>query len=219
MPLVLPALYPIVNVGMDDAEEQEAKLRLARELADAGARLVQLRAKTMATGAFARLAERLVTDLSASDCLLIINDRADVAASVGAIGVHLGDTDIPPPAARKLLSDHAVLGLSTHSAAEAAAVDAALVDYIGFGPVYDSPTKAGVRDARGVEALRSAVEASAVPVVAIGGVTAKCAEQVFATGAASCAVVSEIEHVRPGSGLAELLQTYERYRTAAAERR
>jgi thiamine-phosphate pyrophosphorylase len=218
MPLVLPALYPIVNVGMDDAEEQEAKLRLARELADAGARLVQLRAKTMATGAFARLAERLVTDLSASDCLLIINDRADVAASIGATGVHLGDTDIPPQAARKLLSDDAVLGLSTHSATEAAAVDPALVDYIGFGPVYDSPTKAGVRDARGVGALRSAVEVSTLPVVAIGGVTSEFAEQVFAAGAASCAVVSEIERVRHASGFAALLQTYERYRTEAAER-
>lgn len=195
----LPPLYPIVNVEAADAASCERALALAAELADAGARLLQLRAKSLGAGALADLASRMVTALSGSGALLIVNDRLDVAMAAGAGGVHLGDEDLPVEAARRVLASAAgaaspfLVGYSTHSVEEASRATRAPADYLGFGPVFDSPTKAGVREARGVEMLARVCRASSLPVVAIGGVTLATAAQCWRAGAASVAVISEIE--------------------------
>ncbi len=219
MTVALPALYPIVNISSAHADETRRKHALAMELAGAGATLVQLRAKNLAAGAFADLAGSLVRALRDYDCRLIVNDRADIATAVAAAGVHLGDADLPPGAARRVIGASALLGFSTHSPAEAAATDPSTTDYIGFGPVYESPTKAGVREARGIAALRAACERSPVPVVAIGGVVSATAADVFDAGAQSCAVISEIEQAQDKAALASLFERYERRRRSAAERR
>ena len=167
----LPPLYPIVDVREESPEAIERAFALAVELAVAGAALLQLRAKSLAAGAMTALASRMVTTAAAHRALVIVNDRADVALAAGAAGVHVGDEDLPVAAAREVLGANAIIGYSTHSIADVEAASALPADYIGFGPVFASPTKAGVREPRGVDLLAAACRASKLPVVAIGGVT------------------------------------------------
>lgn len=220
-PLRLPALYPIVNVVGNDAAAGERALALGVELAAAGATLLQLRAKSWGAGALTDLTSRMLEKLRGSAAFLIVNDRADVAAACGAHGVHVGDEDLPVSAVRMVLergaSIETIVGYSTHSVAEVAAVSAAsgapsaIPDYLGFGPVFESPTKAGVREARGLDLLRQACRATSLPVVAIGGVTLATAVACYRAGASSVAAISEVERSRD---LPALIATY---RAAARE--
>jgi len=186
-------LYPIVNLRSADDDETQRCLELAVALAAEGVGLLQLRAKSVGAGAFTELATALTPRLREHDCRLIVNDRVDVAAAAGAAGVHLGDEDLGVASARRILGENAILGYSTHSVADVHAAAKLPADYLGFGPVYDSPTKAGVRTPRGLETLEAACAAATVPVVAIGGITAGNAADVWAAGAASVAVIRDLE--------------------------
>src|SRR5688500_7759449 len=141
----LPPLYPIVNVAGDSSAECERAFALSVELAEAGCSLLQLRAKMLGAGAMTELAQRMVEALRGSSALLIVNDRADVAAVSGAAGVHVGDADLPADSARRVLAasplpSPAIVGFSTHSVAEASHAWTSGADYLGFGPVFESPT-------------------------------------------------------------------------------
>ncbi|MFN2377776.1 MAG: thiamine phosphate synthase [Candidatus Binatia bacterium] len=204
----LPPLYPIVNVADAGKAAVEAALALAVELAGAGATLLQLRAKSLGAGAMMELASRIVASIDGTGALLVVNDRADVAAASGAAGVHVGDEDLPPRAARATFAAAGpravpvIVGYSTHSVDEAVAASlSGDADYLGFGPVFESPTKSGVRDARGLELLAEACRRSRLPVVAIGGITLETAPLCWKAGAASVAVISEIERSRDRSAL------------------
>jgi thiamine-phosphate pyrophosphorylase len=190
----LPRLYPIVDVREESPEAIERALRLAVELAAAGATLLQLRAKPLAAGVMTVLASRMVAAAAAQGARVIVNDRADVALAAGAAGVHVGDEDLPVAAARDVLGPGAIVGYSTHTIDDVAVAAHLPVDYIGFGPVFASPTKAGVRASRGIDLLAAACRASTLPVVAIGGITLATAPDCWRAGAASVAVISEIEH-------------------------
>ncbi|MBI5503582.1 MAG: thiamine phosphate synthase [Deltaproteobacteria bacterium] len=221
-------LYPIVNVSQPGATAAARATALALALAEAGLPWLQLRAKPLGTGEYASLARSLVAKLDAYDCRLIVNDRADVALAAGAWGLHVGDEDLPVVAARALLGSACLIGFSTHAvdevsaacrpSAEARADDPAdrpqrhPLDYIGFGPVFESPTKAGVRAARGLRLLAQACRASSVPVVAIGGITVETAPLCWRAGAACVAVISELERAFEADRLDDLLR---RYRDAA----
>jgi thiamine-phosphate pyrophosphorylase len=194
----LPVLYPIVNVAEPSERAVTDAFALALELAEAGCSLLQLRAKPLGAGAMTELASRLVAALAGSGVRLIVNDRADVAAASGADGVHVGDEDLPVNAARVVLRAVArpaapLVGYSTHSVREAEQASSLGPDYLGFGPVFDSPTKAGVREARGLDLLAEACRSTPLPVVAIGGVTLERAAACWKAGAASVAVIREIE--------------------------
>jgi thiamine-phosphate pyrophosphorylase len=189
----LPPLYPIVDVRRTDREAHRAALDFTRRLTTGGATLVQLRAKKLSSGGLEALAAELIQDLSATACRLIVNDRTDIAMCVGAAGVHLGQEDTPADLARRIAGDRMIIGVSTHSPGEATAVDSSIVDYLAFGPVFDSPTKAGVREPRGLDQLEQVCRASAVPVVAIGGITLATAAQAWSAGAASVAVINDLE--------------------------
>jgi len=205
MSLSLSALYPILNVrGRGDAGFGRVEAT-ALALAAAGITLVQLRAKQLATGAFAELAVRCVERLGALGCRVIVNDRVDVAMASAAAGVHLGDEDIGVDAARRLLGPTAVIGYSTHALEELENAPAT-ADYVAFGPVFESPTKAGVRSARGLVLLERACRGSTRPVVAIGGITLASAAELWAAGAASAAVISEIERTDDIAGLVRAWQ-------------
>jgi thiamine-phosphate pyrophosphorylase len=197
----LPRLYPIVDVREESPEAIERALRLAVELAAAGATLLQLRAKPLAAGVMTVLASRMVAAAAAQGARVIVNDRADVALAAGAAGVHVGDEDLPVAAARDVLGPGAIVGYSTHTIDDVAAAGRLPADYLGFGPVFDSPTKAGVRDPRGIELLAEACRASPLPVVAIGGITLARAPDCWRAGAASVAVISEIERAPDRGGL------------------
>jgi thiamine-phosphate pyrophosphorylase len=200
-----PPLYPIVDVHSASSEEISRAFALAVTLAEAGARVLQLRAKTLSAGPMTTLSARIREAIATSGSTLLVNDRADVAAASGAAGVHLGDEDVPPAVARACLGDDAIVGFSTHSLDDVARASGLPVDYIGFGPVFESPTKAGVRSPRGVAALANAAAASRLPVIAIGGVTLDTAPVLWRAGAASVAVISELERA---ADPAELVRSY-----------
>lgn len=123
--------------------------------------------------------------------MFIVNDHADIARAADAHGVHLGQDDLPIEVARKVIGPEGIIGISTHSLEQARAAAAAGADYIGFGPVFRTATKdAGpVQDLEMLRAVRSEV---AVPIIAIGGIDAKNAAEVIATGADGIAVISAV---------------------------
>lgn len=124
--------------------------------------------------------------------LFIVNDRLDLALAVEAGGVHLGQEDLPARRVRPLLKSGMILGISTHSVEEAQEAEAAGADYIGFGPVFPTGTKTGIRPVVGLEGIRKVRAAIQVPVLAIGGITLERAPGVMEAGADGVAVISAI---------------------------
>jgi thiamine-phosphate diphosphorylase len=186
--LILPPLYAILDPEQIKGSDPEAVLR---QLLNGGAKIVQLRAKTMAPRDFLQVA-RSARSLSRShDCRLIINDRADIALACDADGVHLGQEDLPLHAARKIMGQK-IIGISTHNEAQAVEAERSGADYIGFGPMFGTMTKATGYTARGVEMLRQIRSAVRLPVVAIGGVKEENVQEVWRAGADSAAIISDI---------------------------
>ncbi len=126
------------------------------------------------------------------DVVLIVNDRCDLALIAGAAGVHLGQHDIPPCAARLLLGRDRIVGYSTHNLQQVEESESEDADYIGFGPVFASPTKPGENPQTGLEGLRRACAGSSKPVVAIGGIGLNEVREVLEAGAASAALISAL---------------------------
>ncbi len=154
-----------------------------------GVTAVQLRDKGASTRELVALARRLQRGLEGAAVPLIVNDRVDVALAVEADGAHVGQSDLPPEAARRLLGPRRWLGLSVTTAAEAAAVDPAVVDHVGLGPVFTTPTKEDAGLGLGLAALATLRARIPLPCVAIGGLDATTAAGVRAAGCDGQAVV------------------------------
>ena len=160
-----------------------------------GVSCVQLREKTLSTRDFCAKATTLQTLLAPLGIPLVINDRVDVALACGAPGVHLGQSDMPVATARKLLPPHVFLGWSVETldhVAQASQAEFAGVDYLGVSPVFATPTKTDTSTPWGLQGLRQVRAATALPLVAIGGIHAGNAAEVLAAGADGLAVVSAI---------------------------
>jgi thiamine-phosphate pyrophosphorylase len=122
---------------------------------------------------------------------LIINDRVDIALAVGAAGVHLGQDDLAPDIARRLLGDNAIIGYSTHSVAQALAAASLPIDYLAIGPVFGTNTKENPDPVVGLDGLRAVRSAIPnLPLVAIGGITPANTSDVLQAGADSAAMIS-----------------------------
>lgn len=172
-----------------------APLDVARAFLSAGVRLLQLRAKGWDSGPFLELCAAVVQDANAAGGSVIVNDRADVAALADAHGLHIGQEDLAPAAARRIVGEGAVLGLSTHTPAQWESAVAEPISYLAIGPVFATGTKVTGHDAVGLDTVGRAAAAAAVhglPVVAIGGITLERAPAVIASGAASVAVISDL---------------------------
>jgi thiamine-phosphate pyrophosphorylase len=181
------ALYPIA-----DADSCADVVGLADAILAGGARLLQLRAKQASTRELIALARVVRERADRAGALLILNDRADVARLVGT-GVHLGQDDLRPAAARAILGPDAVIGFSTHSLAQLdAAVRAGGVDYLAFGPIFATRSKANPDPELGIEALVAARTRCPLPLVAIGGLTAETIPAARAAGADAVAVIGAI---------------------------
>jgi thiamine-phosphate pyrophosphorylase len=160
-----------------------------------GARVVQLRLKSVGAGELLRVAREASALCRAHGALFLVNDRPDVARLAAADGVHLGQEDLPVEAARAVLGPDALIGVSTHSDAE---IDAALADgadYLGFGPVFATASKPGapLPPPHGIAGLARAVKRAApVPVVAIGGLGTDNAAAVASAGSRCLAVIGEL---------------------------
>ncbi|MFO7568562.1 MAG: thiamine phosphate synthase [Smithellaceae bacterium] len=157
-----------------------------------GAVCVQLREKNLSTRDFVQEALAVKKLLLPFAVPLIINDRIDVALASGADGVHIGQLDMPYPAARRLLGAQAIIGLSVETWADVEAAENLDVAYIGVSPVFATPTKTDTKEAWGLDGLRKIKSFSRHPVVAIGGIHPENAKEVAAAGADALAVVSAI---------------------------
>jgi thiamine-phosphate pyrophosphorylase len=124
--------------------------------------------------------------------VLIINDRADIALAVDADGVHVGQEDLPLAAVRQVLGPHKIIGVSTHDLAQAREAQRSGADYIGFGPLFGTQTKATGYTARGLDQLQTIRAQVEVPIVAIGGINAQRAPAALDAGANAVAMISDI---------------------------
>jgi thiamine-phosphate pyrophosphorylase len=168
--------------------------QLARTLIEqGGARILQVRIKPALADEIirvGRMARRICTELGAA---LVINDRVDIALTVGADAVHLGQTDLPIAEARKIAGDRLAYGISTHNLDQVRAAITERPDYIAYGPVFATTTKLDPDPVVGLEALRSAVQvAGDIPVVAIGGISPSDARDIYEVGASSICAISAV---------------------------
>jgi len=159
---------------------------------EGGVRAVQLREKDLPAAELFPLARELRELTRRHGARLFVNDRLDVALAVGADGVHLGGHSLPTATARRLLGPLALIGVSTHSESEAARAARDGADFVTFGPVYFTPSKARYGAPVGLERLSAATAVSPLPVFALGGVTAERCVDVLAAGARGAALISAI---------------------------
>lgn len=185
----LPKIYPITDTRLSALSHVEQ----VEQLIAGGANFIQLREKRTAPKDFHIEADRVLQIARAKGAKIIINDRVDVALALNADGVHLGQDDLPPEAARKILGENAIIGYSTHSVAQAVEAVKMPVDYIAVGPIYATQTKENpdeIVGLGGLEKVRAAI--GDFPLVAIGGINRGNLGEVFAHGADSCAVISDL---------------------------
>ena len=181
----LPRIYPITDLQLSGLSHPEQVELLSR----GGATLIQLREKHLPVREFYEQAKIAFQP----GVQLIVNDRVDLALAVGAHGVHLGQDDMPPGAARNLLGPDAVIGYSTHNVEQAIAAINLPIDYLAIGPIFATTTKSDTAPVLGLEGLRAVREAiGRFPLVAIGGITHANARDIIAAGADSVAVISAL---------------------------
>lgn len=183
--------YSIYLVTDDGCLQGRALLDCVREALEGGVTLVQYRAKTASSAEMYAEALQLKALCDSFNVPLIINDRLDIAMAVGAAGVHLGQDDLPCAAARRILGEDYIIGVSAHNPAEAKAALQSGADYLGCGAVFGTATKADVKKL-GTEGLMAICREKGLPVVGIGGVTADNYREVRAAGADGAAIVSGI---------------------------
>lgn len=183
--------YSIYLVTDDGCLQGRALIDCVREALEGGVTLVQYRAKTASSAEMYDEALQLKALCDSFNVPLIINDRLDIAMAVGAAGVHLGQDDLPCAAARRILGEEYLIGVSAHNPAEARAALLCGADYLGCGAVFGTATKADVKKL-GTDGLAAICWKKGLPVVGIGGVTADNYREVRAAGADGAAIVSGI---------------------------
>ena len=183
--LSLPRLYAIADAAFGDP------VHLAQTLFAGGARLLQIRNKQAGAGEFLFQVEAVLA-LAPSDAIVIVNDRTDIALISGAAGVHLGQTDLAPDEARKILGPDHIVGYSTHNLQQALEARSFPVDYIAVGPVFRTTSKANPDPVVGLDGLKQIASAVNKPIVAIGGIKLDDVPNVLAAGAHSIAVIRSL---------------------------
>jgi thiamine-phosphate pyrophosphorylase len=184
-----PHLYAIIDASHTQGRSTQ---NLAQSLLDAGVRLIQYRDKLGSSREIYDVSRELAAMATRQGAALIVNDRADIALAAGADGVHVGQDDLPPSLARRILGESKVVGYSTHSLEQLAAADRQPVDYIALGPIYATQSKEHPDPVVGLEALRRARTLTRKPLVAIGGITLENAPAVIEAGADSVAVIRDL---------------------------
>jgi len=182
----IKGLYAIVDASFP------YPVKIAEELLEGGARIIQLRAKGLPAGEFIRLGRKIGDECRKHGALFIINDRIDVAMLIGADGVHLGQDDMPIDEARKIMGEDKLIGISTHNEAEGLLAAKAGADYIGFGPIFKTGTKKDAAAVKGLDGLKAVRRDLSLPIVAIGGIDKGNIKSVFDAGADAAALISAL---------------------------
>jgi thiamine-phosphate pyrophosphorylase len=182
-------LYPLTDRSASGLSHADQLLQLS----DSGASLVQLREKTASPLEFYAQADMALRIARERGLKVIINDRVDIALALKADGVHLGQDDLSPEAARRILGPQAIIGFSTHDTSQALAATQLPIDYIAIGPIFPTATKEQSNPPIGLEGLRLVRQAlGTTPLVAIGGITFENSSSVLSAGADAVAVISDI---------------------------
>jgi thiamine-phosphate pyrophosphorylase len=198
--MLLPRLYVIVDFSLFSSHPDPipALVRYAESLLSSGATLIQLRDKSEPAQPRRFLScARELRRITMGRATLIINDRLDLCLASDADGVHLGQDDLSPAAARKIFDSindgkKGLIGYSTHNLSQVREADALPIDYIAIGPVFATSSKANPDPVIGLEGVRAARQTTQKPLVAIGGITRQNCRQVTEAGADSVAVISDL---------------------------
>lgn len=186
----LPRFYPILDTGLLDARGISAEAA-GSELLDAGARILQFRHKGHLSRSVFETACRVNNLCQRSGALFVMNDRADIARLLGA-ALHLGQDDLPPADARRVLGPQSLVGFSTHNEQQLHNAAAEPVDYIALGPIFGTDSKLNPDPIVGLEELRRLRPLTTLPLVAIGGIRRENARDVIAAGADAIAVIGDL---------------------------
>ncbi len=200
--LRLPRFYPILDTESLEARRLDVSAA-AKAMLDAGASIVQFRHKSQYTRAAFEQAREIAALAKRAEASFVVNDRADVALMLDA-GLHVGQEDLPPKAARRVLGDARMLGFSTHNLDQFRSALLEPVDYLAFGPVFPTVSKQNPDPCVGLEQLRTIRALTGLPLVAIGGITRDRAPLVFEAGADSVAVIGDL--FPPEAGLDEFVE-------------
>jgi thiamine-phosphate pyrophosphorylase len=188
MRLVLPRLYVILDSALLSIPVEDC----AQELADAGVRLLQCRAKDVPALNMLQISRKLASLMIPRGVSLIVNDRPDIAIMAEATGVHVGQEDLEVEATREFVGKEKLIGVSTHNLEQFQAAAETSADYIAVGPIFATSSKANPDPVVGTEFIRRVREWSEKPIVAIGGITQQNAASVIKAGADCVAVISDI---------------------------
>lgn len=183
------SLYFIADIGLIPANKVSS---VVEETIHGGVTIVQLRAKNLSTNAMIAVGCEVHKITRRLNIPLIINDRIDVAAAIGAEGVHLGQDDPSIESARKMLGETAIIGISTHTQHEAQTAEYAGADYIGAGTVFPTASKKDIIGIIGTTGLKAICDVVKIPVVAIGGINQSNIREIMTCQVAGVAVISTI---------------------------
>ncbi len=179
-------IYPITNVQLTNLTHAEQ----VQKLIEGGAEFIQLREKNLSPKIFYEQAKEAVKIAHRQNVKIIINDRVDIALALKADGVHLGQDDLPPEKARKILGGKAIIGFSTHNLKQASEALKLSVDYLAIGPVFATQTKENPDKVVKIQTVKKVREAIGdFPLVAIGGINLSNFQSVLEAGADSAAII------------------------------
>lgn len=178
----------------DDQQDLATLITVVQQAVAGGVTMVQVREKQGDIRSFINRAQAVKEVLAGTGVPLIINDRVDVALAVNADGVHLGQSDMPATTARRLLGQNKLLGLSVENEQQLLEAQSLPVDYLGLSAIFATPTKTNIKHQWGIAGLAKAVEQSALPLVAIGGINGSNINEIALTGVDGIALVSAICH-------------------------
>jgi thiamine-phosphate pyrophosphorylase len=186
----LPRFYPILDTGLLE-ERGIAAAQAANAILNAGARILQFRHKRHWTREVFGELEAVAKLCRDAPAQLVVNDRADLARMMDA-ALHLGQDDLAPSAARRVMGDQTFIGFSTHNEAQLCAAREEPVDYLALGPIFGTSSKENPDPVVGAQELRRLRKYTALPLVAIGGITRANALDVLEAGADSVAVIGDL---------------------------
>ncbi len=201
--MFIPKIYPITDVRLTKLSHAAQ----VEKLIEGGAEIIQLREKYASPKEFYESAKAALEIARRRNVKIIINDRVDIALALEADGVHLGQDDLPPEDARKILGERAIIGFSTHSIEQAISAVRLPVNYLAIGPVFPTKTKENPEKIVGVEGVKKVRKAVGdFPLVAIGGITSGNIREVLEAGADSAAIISDL--LSAAESIAEKLQYF-----------
>jgi thiamine-phosphate pyrophosphorylase len=189
-PLQLPAFYPVLDTEILSYRGMSA-IEAAETILESGARMLQFRHKGFFSRGVFETATRVATLCRQANALFVMNDRADIAMLLAA-ALHLGQDDLDPADARKIMPRSSIIGLSTHNERQLRAGDREAVDYLAIGPIFQTGSKHNPDPVVGANALRTLRALTQKPLVAIGGITRGNAAAVFDAGVDSVAIIGDL---------------------------